>query len=315
MNPYAPPVPLRQSAPAKSRPAARPLPPGPQQSRVGMSKSSTSPVAVPDLWVGAQQPMPQRSLSKSFNSALPAPPPVPKRPAEVPYSNTTRGGSPNVPQRPVERPVVKRPISREQRKFRSFGVSLQSIMVAQQSLAPNDPLPIVFSTLLSMLLQNNGLVSEGIFRLSASLGEVNRLKASLDKGAFEVQYIGDPNAPACALKQWVGELSPPLIDESFATILLEPLRRDPKCSQNSLLAALDQLPIPNRNLLKALLDLLHRVLDHAETNRMTPSSLSIVWSPNIFGQARGGLAANANPFAFMADTADQSAWMMRILGM
>ena len=213
---------------------------------------------------------------------------------------------------PVVRGKSRADAERAFRKFPSFGVSLASIMAAQQALFPDEPLPCVFVTLRRLVVDNGGLRSEGIFRLSGNLAEVDRLKAALNKGAFDVQYRGDPNAPACALKQWIGELSPPLLDDNMANQVMAPYRADSKVSAARLREELAVLPDVNRRLLEALLDLMRDVLSHAQDNRMTPASLSIVLSPNVFGVSRG--AANAaNPFAFMAETGEQSAWMQRML--
>lgn len=163
-------------------------------------------------------------------------------------------------------------------------------MQKQAESFPDLPLPLVFTTLVHMIRSNDGLRSEGIFRLSGSLAEVQRLKGTLDKGAFDVQFRGDCNTPACALKQWIAELSEPLVPRAQYEAFVGPVRGG---NPAAAVKAIDSLPEHNRRVMWALLKLLQEVLKFASENRMTATGLAIVFSPGVFGSDM------TDPMAFM----------------
>jgi hypothetical protein len=152
---------------------------------------------------------------------------------------------PPVPRRQMSKSATDQ---RDLYKFPSFKVTLASLMASQSRVVPDEVLPKIFTTLVSMIVANKGLASEGIFRLSGSVAEVARLRATLDKGAFNVEFSGDPNTPACVLKQWIGELQEPLVPPVCAEALLANVH---DASPEQLQAAVDaRLPVINARVLK-----------------------------------------------------------------
>lgn len=174
----------------------------------------------------------------------------------------------------------------------------------QYQVFPEEPLPKVFTTLLQMIRSNNGLVSEGIFRVSGALSEITRLKDALNKGAFDMQFSGDCNTPACALKQWITELKEPLIPRNFYDAVLDPVRNN---QPQRLGAVLSSLPTVNYEVLRTLMAFLREVLAFSDRNRMTSSSLAIVFAPGIFG------SNIADPFAYLQNAQSESKCMELML--
>jgi hypothetical protein len=262
----------------------------------------------PQHVVSAGPAVPQRpSPSQQQQMLFAEPPPVPRRqtgppsPAAVPWAQG--GRTPPVPLR-AHSPQP----ARELVKFASFGVTLDEIMTAQSRAWPHEPLPRVLCTLQALVLSNGGATSEGIFRLSGNAAEVTRLRTELNKGAFDVVFVGDPNTPACVLKQWVGELREPLVPPRCAAPLLQSVR-DNRPAAEIVAGTEALLPEVNRRVLRALLALLRQVLREGAVNRMTPASLALVWSPNVFGRG----SDDGNPFAFMQNTQTQTVWMQTLL--
>ncbi len=144
--------------------------------------------------------------------------------------------------------------------------------------------------------------------MSGNVAEVTRLRAQLNKGAFDVAFVGDPNTPACVLKQWVGELREPLVPPRCAAPLLQSVREG-RAAAETVAATEALLPEMNRRVLRALLALLRQVLRQSAANRMTPASLALVWSPNVFGRG----SDDGNPFAFVQNTQAQTVWLQTLL--
>ncbi len=181
-------------------------------------------------------------------------------------------------------------------------------MAAQNRAWPGEPLPRVLCTLVRLVETNGGLRSEGIFRLSGNAAEVSRLRSQLDKGAFDVVFAGDPNTPAHLLKQWVGELPEPLVPRRVAEHVLQGVRDGLSPAQTAA-AASAALPALHQAVLRELLALMRRVLQHSDENRMTTATLALVWSPNVFGRDSDG----GNPLAFMQNTQLQTKWMQAMI--
>ena len=103
-----------------------------------------------------------------------------------------------------------------------FGGALDAIMTGQNAKYPNEELPKSWTTLIRLLHETNALKEEGIFRKSGALGDILKLKEMLNRGdfgiskeAFEKKYhSGDVHVIACALKQFITELSTELIPPS-----------------------------------------------------------------------------------------------------
>jgi hypothetical protein len=169
-------------------------------------------------------------------------------------------------------------------KFASFGVTLADIMRHQAAAFPAEKLPRVWTTLVRMLHQLNGLDQEGIFRMSGSSSDIDRLKETLNKGAFDAEFDGDAHVVACALKQWIAELAEPLIPRRVyeETIAAVEVPGGDAAIMPYIYQSLRDLPACNRDVLVAFVALMRDVLNRSSANRMNEANLAICFSPGIF---------------------------------
>lgn len=132
--------------------------------------------------------------------------------------------------------------------------------------------------------QNGGLDAEGIFRMSGASFEIDRLKETLNKGAFDVQFSGDVHTVSCALKQWITELAEPILPYAIQDALLHVLGEgaSPVDMAAQLTNELKAMPLINKRVFVAWLELMRQVLARTDANRMVPANLAIVFSPGLF---------------------------------
>lgn len=125
-----------------------------------------------------------------------------------------------------------------------FGATLSEVMALQRDRFPNRELPWIQTTLTRQVLARGGILTEGIFRVSADADEVSALKACLDR--FEDGTIlaasQDAHAPASLLKLWVRELYEPLIPDSFYTECVSMRHDDAEVSAANVAGLVDRLP-------------------------------------------------------------------------
>lgn len=97
-----------------------------------------------------------------------------------------------------------------------FGNTLSEVMTLQKERFPNRQLPWVQVALSQQVLALNGRETEGIFRVSADVDEVNALKAKIDNWELpDASTLTDAHAPASLLKLWYRELYEPLIPDAL----------------------------------------------------------------------------------------------------
>ncbi len=120
--------------------------------------------------------------------------------------------------------------------------------------------------------------------MSGASFEIDRLKETLNKGAFDVEFSGDVHTVACALKQWIAELAEPVIPRALQENLLLVLGdgASPVDISAQLTNELKAMPLINKRVFLAWLELMREVLVRTETNRMVPANLAIVFSPGLF---------------------------------
>ncbi|XP_076237649.1 myTH4 and RhoGAP_KIAA1688 domain-containing protein RhoGAP93B isoform X2 [Calliopsis andreniformis] len=166
-----------------------------------------------------------------------------------------------------------------------FGATLSEVMALQRDRFPNRELPWIQTTLTRQVLARGGILTEGIFRVSADADEVSALKAWLDR--FEDSTIlaasQDAHAPASLLKLWVRELYEPLIPDSFYTECVSMRHDDAEVSAANVAALVDRLPDLNRRVLCHLIRFL-QIFARPEVvarTKMDANNLAMVMAPNI----------------------------------
>uniref|UniRef100_A0A1I8MH79 Rho GTPase-activating protein 39 n=1 Tax=Musca domestica TaxID=7370 RepID=A0A1I8MH79_MUSDO len=159
-----------------------------------------------------------------------------------------------------------------------FGNTLEEVMLLQKDKFPFRKLPWIQTTLSEHVLLLNGKQTEGIFRVSADVDEVNCLKNRLDR--WEVpdykNTMVDAHAPASLLKLWYRELYDPLIPDELYDECVN--TEDPDKAK----AIVDKLPELNKLVLTYLIHFLQQFShpDVVSATKMDSSNLAMVFAPN-----------------------------------
>ncbi|XP_063742603.1 unconventional myosin-IXb isoform X2 [Eleginops maclovinus] len=145
-----------------------------------------------------------------------------------------------------------------------------------------NPVPKVVELLL-MHVELNGLYTEGIYRKSGSTCRARELHQILET---------DPEGPSLdnypihtitgLVKRWLRELPDPLMTFSLYNDFLHAVELPEKAERiRAVYQKVDELPPANYNTLERLIFHLVRVAKEEENNKMSPSSLAIVFAPCI----------------------------------
>ncbi|CAG9560291.1 unnamed protein product [Danaus chrysippus] len=159
-----------------------------------------------------------------------------------------------------------------------FGNTLAEVMVLQKERFPHRQLPWVQVALSQQVLQLNGRETEGIFRVSADVDEVNALKAKIDNWELpDASMLTDAHAPASLLKLWYRELYEPLIPDSLYSACVASGGDFPACER-----ALQRLPPLNRLVLTYLISFLQQFTapEVVSQTKMDSANLAMVFAPN-----------------------------------
>jgi hypothetical protein len=181
---------------------------------------------------------------------------------------------------------VPRSVVRQGHKFLSFRASLDDILFHQAFFFPHETLPKAWTTLVNLFRKSGGLKEERIFEVSGELPEILSLCESLDAGKFEFEYSGDIHVIASALKRWLSELVHPVIPHdlyaSFLAIVKDNEAISDKCIASMLHEKLAEMPASSCSLFLEILALLEEVLSFKDTNKMSESSLAVLFAPILF---------------------------------
>jgi len=139
--------------------------------------------------------------------------------------------------------------------------------------------PRVLVLLRANLYFAKGLENEGIFRLAGNETVMKEMKLALNTDHFGPDdFVQDPHSVASLIKRWFGEL-PQRIFSSVSSAQITAA-----CQPDGGQLAVDivhSLPEPQKSLFGWLSTLLVETALLHETNKMTPSNLSIVVGPSM----------------------------------
>lgn len=180
--------------------------------------------------------------------------------------------------KPPRKPTIEEIDQARLQIFRAsmFGNTLEEVMYLQKERFPNRKLPWVQTILSEEVLRLQGCQTEGIFRVSADVDEVNSLKTKIDHWEVPTETI-DAHAPASLLKLWYRELYEPLIPDSLYSECVTH-HDDPEIA----LAIVQRLPNLNKLVLCYLVRFL-QIFSRAEVvqvTKMDASNLAMVMAPN-----------------------------------
>ncbi|KAH8338971.1 hypothetical protein KR074_012325, partial [Drosophila pseudoananassae] len=159
-----------------------------------------------------------------------------------------------------------------------FGNTLSEVMDLQKDKFPFRKLPWIQTTLSEHVLLLNGKQTEGIFRVSADVDEVNCMKNRLDR--WDVpdykNTLVDAHAPASLLKLWYRELYDPLIPDAYYEDCVN--TEDPDKAKE----IVNKLPEINQLVLTYLIHFLQQFSNPevVSCTKMDSSNLAMVFAPN-----------------------------------
>mmetsp|Transcript_7255 Transcript_7255/g.13929 ORF Transcript_7255/g.13929 Transcript_7255/m.13929 type:complete len:434 (+) Transcript_7255:135-1436(+) len=160
-------------------------------------------------------------------------------------------------------------------------------------------IPLVLIQMKKYLFENNGLQSEGIFRLAPDQNECKKVKDLLDRAKFK--KCADINVIANLIKVWFREMPDRLLTGIAPSTI-----QDCKDSKGAL-KIVDTLKEPNKSLVLWLLDMLVDVAKWSHVNKMNPRNLAIVMAPNLF------TADNLDPMAGLAYSQQMSKFLYQAI--
>ncbi|KAM0792938.1 hypothetical protein ACM66B_002697 [Microbotryomycetes sp. NB124-2] len=164
-----------------------------------------------------------------------------------------------------------------------FGVSLMDYHATH----PDMLVPLVVQRSIAFI-DANGLLTEGIYRISGKQTTVQQLVHTIERNEKEFQFDlrEDPATVAGVLKLYLRQLPQPLFPFPLPDrlTLSQDILRDYPAAVSNLQRRLRRLAPPNQATLKALLEHLGRVAKHEAVNKMTASNLSLIFSAFVFGE-------------------------------
>lgn len=142
-------------------------------------------------------------------------------------------------------------------------------------------------------LSQDGMLEEGLFRVAASTTKVKRLKAAIDSGCFShiIQEYKDVHILASLLKLYLRELPEPLLTFHLHKEWIDAAQVSENRRLEVVKNIISKLPQENRDNLAYLFQFLSKLTEHPE-NKMSPSNIAIVLSPNLLWNKHENLNVN-----------------------
>ncbi|XP_075069429.1 rho GTPase-activating protein 28 isoform X2 [Mixophyes fleayi] len=186
-----------------------------------------------------------------------------------------------------------------------FGVPLTTLLEYDQKKVPGTKVPLIFQKLLQRL-EETGLETEGILRVPGSASRVKSLREELESKFYDNTFDWKKvrsNDAAGLLKMFIRELPSPLFTMEYlpAFIALVEKISKIKLQLQALHLLIMLLPDANRDIAKALLHFLKKVVSNEEKNKMSLWNVSMILAPNLF--ICKGKSANQEEMKAAASTA------------
>ncbi|XP_078411240.1 rho GTPase-activating protein 18 isoform X5 [Cetorhinus maximus] len=176
-----------------------------------------------------------------------------------------------------------------------FGVPLTHLIENDQKIDPNIKVPLFLKELVCCL-EDNGLETEGILRISGSVARIKvfptkqteneNLQQEIDANFYQKNFDWKKvhqNDLAGLLKVFIRELPCPLLTAEYVTAFAAVKHI---CDQTHMIHSLNLLvlilPETYRATLKFLLEFLRKVIDKEEKNKMNLWNVSTIIAPNLF---------------------------------
>ncbi|KAL1918738.1 uncharacterized protein VTP21DRAFT_2760 [Calcarisporiella thermophila] len=136
-------------------------------------------------------------------------------------------------------------------------------------------------------VEKHGILNQGIYRISGTSTEMQKLKQLFDRDAASVDLdnekcTADINNVAGVLKSYFRELPDPLFTKRMYSDFVNASKiEDESLRLVTMHETVNALPDPNYATLKYLMCHLDRVQAHQQHNKMSVANLAIVWGPTL----------------------------------
>ncbi|KAI9092695.1 Rho GTPase activation protein [Phlyctochytrium arcticum] len=161
---------------------------------------------------------------------------------------------------------------------------------------PGDNIPVVVRMCVKEV-DERGLTSQGIYRLSGNASTVQKIRVQFN----QQEHVNlsdeslDINAVASVLKLYFRELQDPLIPFAFYNNFIAAAKvEDYDTRLINVKTLIQSLPRPNYDTLEFLMRHLSRVSARSDVNKMEPSNLAIVFGPTLVRMPDEGQTAYLN---------------------
>ncbi|KAI8497242.1 N-chimaerin, partial [Branchiostoma belcheri] len=189
-----------------------------------------------------------------------------------------------------------------------YGIDLTTIVKAHNTTRP----VVVDNCVQEIERRKDGLLSEGLYRVSGFNDDIEEVKLSFDKDGAQADIsestYEDINTIAGALKLYFRMLPIPLITFDVYPKFIEAAKiPDDKDCLRKIHETLDDLPPAHFQTLSFLMAHLHKVAKCHKFNLMTAENLGMVWGPTLMRLADTNSLAGLTDLkfqrrAFLADT-------------
>nr|XP_033809699.1 rho GTPase-activating protein 35 [Geotrypetes seraphini] len=162
-------------------------------------------------------------------------------------------------------------------KSNYFGVPLSSVVTTEK------PIPIFIEKCIEYI-ENTGISTEGIYRVSGNKSEMESLQRQFDQdhNLDLVEKDFTVNAVAGAMKSFFSELPDPLVPYNMQNELVEAHKiNDHEQKLYALKEVLKKFPKENQEIFKYVISHLNRVSQNNKVNLMTSENLSICFWPTL----------------------------------
>eukprot|EP01105_Mastigella_eilhardi_P012263 TRINITY_DN2815_c0_g1_i2.p1 TRINITY_DN2815_c0_g1~~TRINITY_DN2815_c0_g1_i2.p1 ORF type:complete len:869 (-),score=235.79 TRINITY_DN2815_c0_g1_i2:97-2703(-) len=169
------------------------------------------------------------------------------------------------------------------KKTQLFGVDLSVVMENREK---GRDIPYALDCWIEYL-REKALSMEGIMRISGQQKEIGKMQVQYDLGLMP--ELKDVNNVAGVLKLWLRLMPDPLLTNALASewtaFTEKPAEGKERHLTKKMRATVAKLPKHNQYVLRSLLSLLADVAAHGNDNQMTPSNLSLVFTPSLVPDA------------------------------
>ncbi|XP_060056684.1 rho GTPase-activating protein 28 isoform X1 [Erinaceus europaeus] len=167
-----------------------------------------------------------------------------------------------------------------------FGVPLAVLLDNDRKKDPGVKVPLVLQKFFEKV-EESGLESEGIFRLSGCTAKVKQYREELDTRFNADKFKWDKmchREAAVMLKAFFRELPTSLFPVEYIPAFISLLERGPhiKVQFQALHLMIMALPDVNRDTAQALMTFFNKVIANESKNRMNVWNISTVMAPNLF---------------------------------